>query len=149
VSERPRVDRQPSTATLGPGLFRIVHSDGTQTLAYGVADGTRVWVFLDGQTYVVDAEATHTRASHADDPTALSAPMPASVAQLNVSPGQRVLKGETMIVLEAMKMELPIHAPRDGVVARVNCRVGELVQPGVPLAELEPEHQPGIGHGEA
>jgi 3-methylcrotonyl-CoA carboxylase alpha subunit len=149
VSKRPAVDRQSPAAGLGPGVFRIVHSDGAQTLAYGVADGTRVWVFLDGQTYVVDAEATHTRASHADDPSALSAPMPASVAQLNVGPGQRVLKGETMIVLEAMKMELPIHAPRDGVVARVNCRVGDLVQPGVPLAELEPEPQPGTENREA
>jgi biotin carboxyl carrier protein len=35
-----------------------------------------------------------------------------------------------------MKMELPIKAPRDGRVARVGCRVGELVQPGVPLVEL-------------
>jgi len=42
-----------------------------------------------------------------------------------------------MIVLEAMKMELTIAAPRDARVKKVDCRPGELVQPGVPLIELE------------
>jgi urea carboxylase len=40
-------------------------------------------------------------------------------------------------MLEAMKMELPIKAPRDGRVTAVHCKPGELVQPGVPLLELE------------
>ena len=40
-------------------------------------------------------------------------------------------------MLEAMKMELPIKAPRDGRVTAISCRTGELVQPGVPLLELE------------
>jgi biotin carboxyl carrier protein len=43
-----------------------------------------------------------------------------------------------LIVLEAMKMELPVRAPTDGTIARVNCREGELVQPGQELAELQP-----------
>jgi biotin carboxyl carrier protein len=43
-----------------------------------------------------------------------------------------------LIVLEAMKMELPVRAPADGTIARVNCREGELVQPGQELAELAP-----------
>jgi 3-methylcrotonyl-CoA carboxylase alpha subunit len=40
-------------------------------------------------------------------------------------------------VLEAMKMELTIKAPRDGRVKAIACRAGDLVQPGVPLIELE------------
>ena len=40
-------------------------------------------------------------------------------------------------MLEAMKMELPIKAPRDGSVKSIACQPGELVQPGVPLLELE------------
>ena len=48
-----------------------------------------------------------------------------------------VNEGDTVIVLEAMKMELPIKAPRSGVVKAVNCAKGELVQPGVNLLELE------------
>ena len=48
-----------------------------------------------------------------------------------------VSEGDTLIVLEAMKMELPIKAPRGGVVKAVHCAKGDLVQPGVNLLELE------------
>jgi len=62
--------------------------------------------------------------------------MPATVRAIEVAVGDRVNRGATLIVLEAMKMELPIKAPADGTVVSVACRVGELVQPGVPLVEL-------------
>ena len=64
-------------------------------------------------------------------------PMPATVVAINATPGQAVTEGETLIVLEAMKMELPIKAPRSGVVKAVHCAKGDLVQPGVNLLELE------------
>jgi 3-methylcrotonyl-CoA carboxylase alpha subunit len=40
------------------------------------------------------------------------------------------------MLLEAMKMELPIKAPRDGIVKAIGCRVGELVQPETVLVDL-------------
>ena len=67
----------------------------------------------------------------------MMAPMPATVAKLLVAPGQSVAEGETVLVLEAMKMELPVRAPRAGVVKAVHCAQGELVQPGVALVDLE------------
>jgi biotin carboxyl carrier protein len=63
--------------------------------------------------------------------------MPATVVSINTAPGRAVNEGDTVIVLEAMKMELPIKAPRSGVVKAVHCAKGELVQPGVNLLELE------------
>ena len=65
------------------------------------------------------------------------APMPATVVSINTEAGKPVAEGETVIVLEAMKMELPIKAPRAGVVKQVNCAKGDLVQPGVSLLEIE------------
>ena len=65
------------------------------------------------------------------------APMPATVVTINTAPGQSVAEGDTLIVLEAMKMELPIKAPRSGIVKAVHCTKGELVQPGVNLLEIE------------
>jgi 3-methylcrotonyl-CoA carboxylase alpha subunit len=62
--------------------------------------------------------------------------MPATVMKVLVTPGGVVRKGDTMVVLEAMKMELPIRAPGDGTVLAVNCREGELVQPDATLVEL-------------
>jgi acetyl-CoA/propionyl-CoA carboxylase biotin carboxyl carrier protein len=64
-------------------------------------------------------------------------PMPATVVAINTAVGQQVSEGQTVIVLEAMKMELPIKAPRSGVVKAIHCAKGDLVQPGVNLLELE------------
>jgi biotin carboxyl carrier protein len=63
--------------------------------------------------------------------------MPATVRKINVAPGTTVKKGDTLLVLEAMKMELPVRAPSDGIVTSISCREGQLVQPGVGLVELE------------
>ena len=63
--------------------------------------------------------------------------MPATVVAINAVNGQTVNAGDTLVVLEAMKMEMAVTAPRDGTVRAIACRVGELVQPGVPLVELE------------
>ena len=62
--------------------------------------------------------------------------MPATVVKIEVTPGQTVTRDSLLIMLEAMKMELPIRAPRDGTVTAIHCRAGEIVQPGVPLLEL-------------
>ena len=67
----------------------------------------------------------------------MMAPMPATVVKVLVEAGQDVAEGAIVLVLEAMKMELPIRAPRDGVVRAVHCTQGELVQPGIALVELE------------
>jgi 3-methylcrotonyl-CoA carboxylase alpha subunit len=108
---------------------------GTQT-AWTVRSGDARWVFFDGRTYeLIEARAASRRRSrgHHD---ALSAPMPATVRRLAVTPGDRVNAGDVLIVLEAMKMELPVRAAHAGTVRAIACREGELVQPGVPLIEL-------------
>ena len=58
-------------------------------------------------------------------------------AAVHVKVGQPVERGDVLLTLEAMKMELPISAPRAGVVKSVTCKAGDLVQPGVPLVELD------------
>ncbi|HEY6359984.1 MAG TPA: acetyl-CoA carboxylase biotin carboxyl carrier protein subunit [Vicinamibacterales bacterium] len=123
--------------SLGGGRYRV--NDGTrQWLAHGVAAGDARWVFFDGGVYLIDAAPPARRkARHSHDETALASPMPATVVMINVQPGQRVAQGDLLIMLEAMKMELPIKAPRDGRVNAVTCRRGELVQPGVPLLDFE------------
>ena len=66
----------------------------------------------------------------------VAAPMPATVVKVLVKPGDRVAKGDTVIVLEAMKMELPLRAAGDATVKAVHCREGELVQPDAVLVEM-------------
>jgi len=123
---------------LGEGHYRV--SDGERhQLAWAAGPPSARWVFFDGRVYVVSpgssGEAASRHAAH--DDMALASPMPATVAAVAVAPGQTVARGDVLIMLEAMKMELPIIAPRDGRVRSVACRPGELVQPGVPLVDLE------------
>jgi biotin carboxyl carrier protein len=131
--------------SLGHGRFAVTEAgirdpgSGIRRLAYAVRDTNRVWVFLDGRTYVIEPDERdtpqHVRAT--DDQVALSAPMPATVLVIKVSPGDEVAAGDLLVLLEAMKMEMPITAPRAGRVKSLACREGELVQPGVPLLDLE------------
>jgi 3-methylcrotonyl-CoA carboxylase alpha subunit len=67
---------------------------------------------------------------------AITAPMPATVLKVHVSAGEPVKKGDTLVLLEAMKMELPLRAPGDATVAAVLCREGELVDADAVLVEL-------------
>ena len=69
----------------------------------------------------------------------LTSPMPGRIAYLHVKPGQTVKHGEILLVLEAMKMEHSILAPRDGVVDAIGYSVGELVEEGVELLSLKTE----------
>ena len=67
---------------------------------------------------------------------ALTAPMPATVIKMQVKEGDAVKKGDVVVVLEAMKMELPIRALGDATVAAVRCREGELVPADAILVEF-------------
>src|SRR5215218_5025335 len=67
---------------------------------------------------------------------AIKAPMQATVVKLAVAEGDKVVKGDLVAVLEAMKMEQPLTAHRDGVVARVGVSVGETVSSGTVLLEI-------------
>ena len=128
---------------LGNGRYLV--SDGTrQSIAYAAGPASSRWVFLGGRVYLVETpgRGPSVRRRTGDDELALSSPMPATVAAVNAKPGQDVTGGDVLIMLEAMKMELPIKAPRNGRVKSISCRKGDLVQPGVPLVDLEPEPNP-------
>ncbi len=125
-------------AVQGPSAFRVREGDRSRLVFVVASAGVRQ-VFVDGEVYelAVDAgEASRPRAARqAQD--AVSSPMPAKVTAILVEAGQRVGRGDVLLKLEAMKMELPVKAPHEGTVKAVLCRAGELVQPGVTLVELE------------
>jgi biotin carboxyl carrier protein len=104
--------------------------------AIAVADGDTRWVFMAGEVYEFEVQSPGRRRGATHHGT-LTAPMPATVRKIVVEPGATVKKGDTLLVLEAMKMELPVRAPADGTVKIISCREGELVQPGIPLVEME------------
>jgi biotin carboxyl carrier protein len=112
--------------------------DGDRQVRVAVASDTQaIWVFVDGNVWKVDTAPASVRRGKARGEASVMAPMPATVVAIATGPGRSVSEGDTVIVLEAMKMELPIKAPRSGIVKAVRCTTGELVQPGVNLVEIE------------
>lgn len=67
----------------------------------------------------------------------LKAPMPGLIIQVSAEEGQQVNKGDTLMILEAMKMENAIKSPRDGVVKKVNVALRHPVEKNQPLIEFE------------
>ncbi len=119
------------------GQWRVV-VNGTAHNVFAAGPAEAPWIWHDGVLYrpeVADSERP-ARTRSRDTSGSLSAPMPATVRAIAIAPGDRVARGDTLIVLEAMKMELPLKSPADGVVVSVACQVGDLVQPGIPLVEL-------------
>ncbi len=128
---------------VGAGVYRV-DEDGQQTIVYVVRSASEAWAFCNGEVYHERSadDARNARESGGSTPRhdagryELTAPMPATVVKLLAAVGQHVRQGETLVVLEAMKMELPVRAPADAVVQAIHCREGELVQPDRPLVEL-------------
>lgn len=127
--------REWRVTALADGRFRV--EDGERVLvADAIRDGGTSWIWLDGHLFeITTASTSRPRVAHGDD--ALMPQMSAKVIRVLVTAGQRVALGDTLVVLEAMKMEMPIRAPHAGVIAKVNCSESELVQPGTPVVEFQ------------
>jgi acetyl-CoA/propionyl-CoA carboxylase biotin carboxyl carrier protein len=82
----------------------------------------------------VRSKTTHSGGGGGND---VASPMQATVIKVEVAAGDTVVKGQTVVVLEAMKMEQAITASRDGVVAKVSAEVGTTVKAGFVLLSLE------------
>jgi biotin carboxyl carrier protein len=124
---------------LGHGRLRLVWN-GRQRLAWAVDAGDLRWVFLDGDVHLVQIgtpRPSRAAGTGGPGPEALSAPMPATVVKVLAAAGQAVSRGDVLVLLEAMKMELPLRAPHDAIVRTVRCAAGDLVQAGATLVELE------------
>ena len=134
-----RVNGQEIRFTLepaGPAVFVVRCGDRVATL-HLARDGANVHLSWEGVAHVLVEEREGARAAHRHDSGALEAPMPGRVAAVKVAPGQRVARGDELLVVEAMKMENALRAPRDGVVRAVHASVGDMVGPGRALVELE------------
>jgi biotin carboxyl carrier protein len=131
---------------------RVLHRDGEQLLLevrrpdgatrrvrlVGTRRGNERRLWIDGRN--LSAERVRGGATaHAADPGSLSSTIPAVVSQILVAPGDLVEPGDKLILLESMKMVIPIQAPHGGRVVRILCAPGDSVPAGVPLLEIEAE----------
>jgi biotin carboxyl carrier protein len=122
---------------IGRGVYRV-ETDGRAEVVYVAGQPGSRWAFWNGHVFrqSIEAPASEQGQARRDTHQRLSAPMPATVLKVLAAPGAQVKKGDTLVILEAMKMELPLRATADAIVAAVRCREGELVQPDTVLVEL-------------
>jgi propionyl-CoA carboxylase alpha chain len=130
----------PVEAILGgdpDDLERVVELDGVARRVTIDGYGDRWWVHGPwGDTQVI--ELSPFPSSEVEEVSgSLHAPMPGSVVSVDVAVGDTVRKGQTLVVLEAMKMEHPISCPEDGVVREVKVSQGEQVERGALLVVVE------------
>jgi 3-methylcrotonyl-CoA carboxylase alpha subunit len=114
--------------------------DGQIIVAHVLVETTAVTVFYAGRTlrfelpdYLNSTEAGGAGANY------LQAPMPGQVKIIATAVGETVKEGQALMVMEAMKMELTLAAPRDGVVAEITVQAGDQVTDGTVLLMLEDE----------
>ena len=124
---------------IAAGTFRV-ECRGTREIVYVAGTAGDRWAFWNGYVFRSDEANAPTRSERHEIRSgvqSLLAPIPAKVIKVLVSPGASIKKGDTLVVLEAMKMEWPIRAPWNGTITAVHCREGQLVQPEQALVDLE------------
>ncbi len=120
------------------GRPRQVALDFTGSTQFTIDPNRDVIFFAEGYAHTLSAQPPEALAATAVGDGMIRAPMPGRVAKLAVGAGDSVTAGQTMVVLEAMKMEHALTAPFDGVVVETSIAEGAQVTEGTVLARLEP-----------
>ena len=114
-------------------------SDGNLHSFFWAWTGSALHLWVDGYLHIFE-KVEHRRQVDRESSgrgSDIVAPMPGTVEQILVQPGDAVERGQTVIIMESMKMELEVAAHRDGVVKRVAVEGGDQVDKGMRLLELE------------
>jgi len=127
-------DRSFQWEELGPGEYLL--RDGARLRRCVVAkSGDERWIWIDGHVHHLKLENPNRKRSAVPEGE-LTAPMPGQVLKVLVAVGDAVRKNQTLVVLEAMKMQYEIIAPRDAIVQRVHAAAGTQVAGGIVLVTL-------------
>jgi 3-methylcrotonyl-CoA carboxylase alpha subunit len=122
-----------------PILLEQILPDGTRKqirlAGHKEGDKRQLWLQPNGRTFT--ATRVRERGQTSQGNASLAAAIPAVVTAVLVNIGDTVAEGDKLILLESMKMVIPIQAPYGGVVAAVHCTQGDSVSAGVQLIEIE------------
>ena len=143
--------------------FRLVVNNKEYTVEIGDLSQSPLTVVVNGQTYRVEVqrgsapftrpatpvvreakpESTPVPPANAPKPRvevaagAVTAPLPCKVLGIKVKEGDQVKAGDVLFIVESMKMEITVPAPRDGVIKAIRVEVGQTVKQGGVLVEIE------------
>lgn len=120
---------------------RFVWIDGRRIPFWTQREGESIHVWLDGEAFTFEVPDPRRRRTEATSAGAASglikAQMPGKILSLAVKAGDQVAKGQNLLVMESMKMELALDASLSGTVTSVDVEVGQMVSLGQTLVKLE------------
>jgi biotin carboxyl carrier protein len=134
------VETPVSIETLEDGRALLRIGATTYDVLFAI-EGDRALIHLDGREYEIlyeSAAAVFEHEAEATGDAIARAPMPGSVVATPVAPGQKVAEGDVLIVIESMKLETSIAAPRAGVVETVHVSLGQTFDRDARLVTLAP-----------
>jgi biotin carboxyl carrier protein len=140
---------QAEACRLSDSLLSVAIS-GELMRAFVAERNRKTFVNIEGKTFAFDdatAQAERQKSGRSGvglAPGAISSPMPGNVIKLLVKEGDTVKEGQSLVIVEAMKMENEIRSPSNGVVKKINFAVGNLVEAGAPIVELETNNSTGF-----
>lgn len=116
--------------------------DGKIHSARVVSDGKKRWAHYNGKTYLLERGETSTRLAPMHEREGagsgiVTAPMPGQVRDILVERGEWVQEGQPLLLLEAMKMEIRVTAPRAGQLVQLDAQVGQSVEREQILARIQ------------
>ncbi|MEW6138309.1 MAG: acetyl-CoA carboxylase biotin carboxyl carrier protein subunit [Thermodesulfobacteriota bacterium] len=126
-----------------------LEANGEATNVFVARSGSGLWVWVDGRARLVfdaDTEQRRRGTVRREGPREVTPPTPATVVRVPAIVGDHVEKGQALVVVSAMKMELTLTAPYSGTVSAVHTEVGAKVSPGEILVEIEADPE-GETHG--
>lgn len=116
----------------------LLRSQNEQTLAHVASNGKERSVHFNGQHYTLTVpDVRKQRRSSNAGRGDLTAQMPGQITEVRVQEGDTVMVGQVLMVMEAMKMEIRVSAPSEGIVSRLQVKKGDLVQRGQVLADIQ------------
>lgn len=142
VGER---EYQISSSNVSPNEFSILLGK-KNTKAYVAGANDSLFVFIDGHVIQLkkpgsDNSGYGGTGGEFGVKDEVSTPMPGKVVKVLVKQGDKVSAGQSLVIVESMKMENEIKSPADGEVISVNFKDGDLVEPGQPIIKLNPSEE--------
>jgi biotin carboxyl carrier protein len=148
-----RQDKDEFIITIGQQVFRLKDCvlQGYQMACriadklvqlYFAQDKEKYHLVADGEYYVIQqakASGSGFEGGGAAETNSIASSMPGLLVRMPVKVGDKVVSGDILAIVEAMKMQTELHTPRDGVVKKVNFKEGEQVDAFQPIVELEPQ----------
>ncbi|HEX9911725.1 MAG TPA: acetyl-CoA carboxylase biotin carboxyl carrier protein subunit [candidate division Zixibacteria bacterium] len=129
---------------ISPNCLSLEIDGKIQTVYLAEAENKR-YIFVQGESFVLQ-EKDATRAKRKEEESGLAegkqmvcAPMPGRILKILVSEGEKVKKKQSLVIVEAMKMEHEIKSALDGIVKKVNFQENQMVDTEEPIMELEQE----------